>query len=500
MSDLATWQRIRRYAVPERMIAECTAARERGDWRAACAAADVAVGFDSPAGVEDLVAGFAPDLLRWHLPRALGGYTTLATDASYVLYGTSPVTAGTKVLVVHAPVSVLGSQQLRLEIAAYGSLNATRVIRLAPHLWDARRAGELRAVVGGPTSPHTPLGSGVPAWAEAGVEATVDDEGSTPFDLARLAWLDPFLLAAEARRVAALFGSPSWAIWFDYNNLAKVDVEGGAVRLTAISLDWRSRRREDHNQLPQLSAALLRPSADLDLVRSGRTRVTELHPLVREALFPAAAAPAAAPAPAEPPIRVRCRGVWHEIEHAHGRLVLREHTAAEEQRERALLAFGGTVSGCFAAAQAWSGKPGRLPKRLRAIREDLWQRIIHGGTRTVLEMLDAGLDPALRNGRGHTLMHMVRSFDHTRLLPRLLAEGADINARDRQGSTPLYLAVTQDWPAGLIRAMVDAGADPRVPNQDDMSVLEYLDEMLEYMEHRGEDFHAVATYIQERAA
>ncbi|XVV16540.1 ankyrin repeat domain-containing protein [Actinoplanes sp. CA-131856] len=486
MSDLANWARVRRYAVPAWMIAECTAARERGDWRAACAAADVVVGFDSPGGVEDLLAGFAPDLMRWHLPRALGGYTTLGTGLSYVLSGTSRVGAKTPVLVVRAPVSVLGSQQLTLTIAEYGSLD-TETVRLAPYHWDARHAAELRAVRFSPSS-----------WAEAGVDVRVDDMGSTPFDTTLLARLNPFRVATEARRVSALFGSRSWAIWFEHYALARVDVDGDDVRVTAISVDWRSSRAE-LDSLPRLSVQLMSSPVDLELVRSGRTTVASLHPLVREALFPGTEPePAAPPAPAEP-VRVRCQGEWHEVGHDNGRLILTRHTAAEEQRERALLAFGGAVSGCFAVSRSWSGATGRLPRRLRAIREDLWQRIIHGGTRAVLDMLDSGLDPHLRNSRGQTLMHVVRSFDHTRLLPRLLAAGVDVNGRDRQGNTPLYLAVNQDWPVDLIRALADAGADPRIANQDDMTVIEYLDQMLEYMEHRSEDFHAVAAYVMGRA-
>ncbi|XVU29444.1 ankyrin repeat domain-containing protein [Actinoplanes sp. CA-054009] len=528
MSDLANWARIRRYAVPAWMIAECTAARERGDWRAACAAADVVVGFDAPDGVEDLLAGFAPDLLRWHLPRALGGYTTLGTEVSYVLSGTSRVKAKTLVLVVRAPVSVLGSQQLTLTVAKYGSLDPDEVVRLAPYHWDARHAAELRAAVGGSASrlprfdergsalPLPALGRGdddvarlervmlgaaefsPSTWAEAGVEVTVQDQGSTPFDLSSLARLNPFLLAAEARRVSALFKARSWAIWFEHYALAQVDVDGDDVRVTAISVDWRS-SRADLDRLPRLSAQLLSLSVDLDLVWHGRMPVAALHPLVRAALFPGAEpGPDQAPAPAEP-LRVHCQGEWHEVGHDNGRLILTRHTAAEEQRERALLAFGGAVSGCFAVSQSWSGAAGRLPRRLRAIREDLWQRIIHGGTRAVLDMLDGGLDPHLRNGRGQTLMHVVRSFDHTRLLPRLLAEGADINARDRQGNTPLYLAITQDWPVGLIRALVAAGADPHAPNHDETTVIEYLEQMLEYMEYRSKKFRAVAKEILKRA-
>jgi hypothetical protein len=162
-------------------------------------------------------------------------------------------------------------------------------------------------------------------------------------------------------------------------------------------------------------------------------------------------------------------------------------------------AFGGTVSGCFAAEQTWHGAPGRLPRRLRAHREDLWQLMIHGGTRTVFELLDAGMNPHLRDSRGRTLMHRARAFDHTRLLPRLIAEGLDVNARDKEGSTPLYLAVIHRWPADLIIALIDAGADPHLPNQYDMSVLDHCEDYLDYLEELDPDFESAIAYLRKRS-
>jgi ankyrin repeat protein len=43
---------------------------------------------------------------------------------------------------------------------------------------------------------------------------------------------------------------------------------------------------------------------------------------------------------------------------------------------------------------------------------------------------------------------------------RLLASGLDINARDKDGLTPLALALMGRGSASLIRAMLDASADP----------------------------------------
>jgi hypothetical protein len=140
------WRLIRRYAVPAWMIAECAEARERGDWRAACEAARVTVAFDDAGPVADLLAGFAPDLLRWHLPRALDGTAALLPRTRYVLAPEGPVTAETVVLGVRSPQWVSASQRLSLHAVRVGDIAPGPVFPVPPHMWDARRAHELRAL------------------------------------------------------------------------------------------------------------------------------------------------------------------------------------------------------------------------------------------------------------------------------------------------------------------------------------------------------------------
>jgi hypothetical protein len=165
-----------------------------------------------------------------------------------------------------------------------------------------------------------------------------------------------------------------------------------------------------------------------------------------------------------------------------------------------LRAFGGVVTGCFAVEQAWTGASGRLPKRLRAERDELWQRILHGGTRAVVDLLDEGLDPDFRDTRGRTLLHLLRAFDHTLVLPRLVARGADVNARDREGNTPLATAVAHGWPLPPVQALVEAGADLNVPsaNWPEMTILEgidYIDDILH--SERSAEAQAVIAYLRQ---
>lgn len=634
--ELATWRRVRRFAVPARMIGECTAARERGDWRLACAAGDVDVVFDDDRPVADLLAGFAPDLLRWHLPRALGGYTTLATGRRYVLAPGGPVEPGTAVLLVRSPVSVLGSQRLTLETTTVAELEPPGVTWLAPHLWDARRASGLRAAVGadhrrvprfgadGAPLPVTAFGAGddrpahaerlmlaraalpppapqqpatswhggpwataapsapggtvksgsapggavtsggavafpdpwasaapsVPVWqpqptvAEDALAAAWDGAGMTVTgtfpttgwqgrDLRRLIEdVDPLALITEVRRLAAQLGRSSFAVRYSSWHVLRLDVHADAVRAVGSKAPWH----EGELELPELDPAVLRGSVDLDLLWHGMIAADEVHPLVRAALMPgppgsAGGVPAAmsgaevsvpaAGGAAETvtaaeaavgglergePVRVRCRGVWHQVRQDGGRLTLMDHSAEEVRREMALHAFGGVVGGCVAVQSAWTGRarqPSRLPRRLRAEREQLWLRIVHGGTRVLLEMLDAGLDPHLRDSRGRTLLHVLRSFDHDRLLPRLLAAGLDVNAVDGEGNTPLAYAVGHHWPFALVKALVEAGADVNARGfmYKDMSILDsagHHDEMLR--PKRPAEYTAVIGYLRGQRA
>lgn len=534
------------------MIEECAAARAKGDWQAACLAGEIDVVPGPERLPEELLAGFAPDLVRWHLPRALGGHTTLATGIEYVLAPDGPVGPDTVVLRLTAPASVLGSQRLRLGAARMGDLDEPRVVRLAPWQWDARQAGELRAAVGGderrvprfgPDGDRLPraelglrtdrpgqaervlLDRGTPtAWDAAGI--VVDGDFTDPYfgravDRLRrtAAAIDPLRLRIEVRRLAEQFGKPSWALWYDRSRALRIDVDGNAVRATAVEANWWE-QSAPIRLLPRLHPALLRSPVDLDLVWNGLLTPFQLHPLVRSALFPATGA-APFPWPTSPgaasltssllsprrdssssaPLgagslllprggaashssvsrveaaRVRCGGRWHVVESRDGRLRLLAHDDAERRRERAMRAFGGVVTGCFAVERAWTGDAGRLPRRLHAVRDDLWLRMVHGGSRVVFELLDAGMDPGLRDGRGRGLMHLLRSFDHERLLPRLLAAGADVDALDREGNTPLATGVALGWPLDLIKALVAAGANPgcRAYNYKDLTLLEAVD-------------------------
>ncbi|MFC7243146.1 ankyrin repeat domain-containing protein [Catellatospora aurea] len=494
---------VRRYAVPEWMIAECAEARERGDWRAACEAARVTVDIDDAGPVADLLAGFAPDLLRWHLPRSGSGTAGLSAGLTYLLAPDGPVTPDSTVLVVRSPEWVTGSQRLTVQARRAGDLREDPVYPLAPYLWDARRVGELRdvlqpaepPVLAAPAEPppSVPCGrcgkvrtdepSGPPGeWAAAG---WVIDESATlgywgSWDLAVLGKADPSFAVRELRRLTAQFGHRSYRLRGDEGRLKryyqrKVYLEAAGDRHRMTCGEPPPPRPGSIGVDLCLHPMLLRPPVDLELIRHDLIGILDLHPLVRAALFPATGAetrPAAGTSmvPAgfwqEERFRVRCGRQWHWISLRDGQVELLHHDGAERRREHALRAFGGAMRGCFQAELGWLDGDDAAPKRLREHRHDLWRRMEHGGSRVVRALLDAGMNPHVRDGQGRTLLHRMYMFEHEELLPRLLATGLDVNALSRRGWTAMAEALVHSAPMDLLVALNAAGAYPQLSLTD----------------------------------
>ncbi|MFF2198329.1 ankyrin repeat domain-containing protein [Streptomyces sp. NPDC058157] len=523
--DAASWQRVRRYAVPRWMIERATAHRLAGDWRAACAAAGVEVAFALPAlaaaygpavaaAVEEDLLHLVPDLVRWHLPRVLGGRSVLAPNRRAVLARYAPGDDA-PALYVTTRAMVDGPQRLKLHCAPVDPARhrhtyagwAIEDWTGARWFWDSRHTAELRSFAGPADrlpffrADGTPLdaaelpraepaaddraaraewaavlhrrGDLVEAFATAGIALDL-----SPFDRNGQLWpthdvrealdtvpLDPVRLADAVRRLTAAGAGERFRFAPHWRGLMIVEPAGADAEhdLLMRVVDANAVR-----EVPRLPDHAWQPLPDPYLVRSGRTAPHELHPLVAEALFPAAGPAAGPPVPAAPrPVRVRCVGEWHEVRSRGGVLEI-PHTAEEQQRERAMRAFGGAVAGCFAARDAWTTGEGRLPRGLRAERRELLERVQHGDTPGVLALLDAGVDPRVRNGRGQGLLHLLPFVRHEELLPRLLEAGLDLEQQDDSDRTPLQCAVQNGGTAALVRALLAAGA--RTDVIDDMEL------------------------------
>ncbi|GLW10676.1 hypothetical protein Misp01_58040 [Microtetraspora sp. NBRC 13810] len=337
--EASRWRRVRRYAVPGWMIEQAAERRLAGDWRGACAVAGVDVAVDlaevaathgrTVAGsLEEDLAHLVPDLLRWHLPRTLGGQATISTGRAVVLarYGWR---GGGPCLYVVTPRRTEGPQRITLRFADAEPLSEGRwkaepaIIWLtARHLWDVRHVSELlRRCGGGHRTPffHT---DGTPLTpAELPTRDPAHDSARYPGrdDLAaRAEWVAMLHERGEVEEALAAVGIEVEPVDFSMANsmrflresplaLARLVPElrafTEAVRADRVHvpLSWSAvmefgpgaslrgrivRLRRDTEGITRLPEACRRRLPDLDLLREAKLTPGDLHPLVRTALFP----------------------------------------------------------------------------------------------------------------------------------------------------------------------------------------------------------------------
>ncbi|MET9912788.1 hypothetical protein ABZZ74_39410 [Streptomyces sp. NPDC006476] len=405
-SRLSLWLRVREFAVPPAMIETATARRLAGDWAGACAAARVDVDLDlrSVARVHgrDLAARLradlrhlAPDLLRWHMPRiAPDGLLRPALTITLARYELPGRPRPLHLVVRTPPAWADAGQRISLGLWDGSRPDADDCrhphphpsprfrLDLHRHLWDARRAGELRARCGadrhhdGRPCPEALRAvalehpCAVDRWAaEAGALLLADGRGGDPGAgavLVRIARRCRLVL-----RVVTDAGGAGPSAW----RVAEVAEGGGSG-------------------LPVLPDAATWVLPDLELVRAGAIDADRLHPLVARALVPewSPVTPAADEEWTARAHVVECRGARHRIGLVDGVLAPLDHDPAEIRREELLAALTGTPLPCLQAID----RAHRRPDCLAGVRE----RLDHGDTAGALAVVEGllGPDAVLREG------------------------------------------------------------------------------------------------------
>jgi hypothetical protein len=392
----------RRFGIPPTMIAAASRRRMNGDWRGACAAADVEVRLDLEAvsarhGAEITAAllgdlrVLAPDLLRWHLPRASHGSGRLLGGlvvplARYPDRGGGARGGGALTLVAATPDYALAAgerivlttlEPRRAAVDATGSLQRHSLIDQRM-FWDSSCAGALvdlcatrrgaRQITG-----LQDAGRAVEAWTAAGFTLVLSSSAGLNRRLAGV----PVNLPGLAGRVReALPGVATAAIRFGGGAivLQGLDRAGGSPPISAELVPPQVAR-----PLPTVPDAVWMRPVDVDLLRFGLLRPDDLHPLVAAALVPesataeqAAAQPTAAQAAirltddrlyravpgvtsfaAAPDgaveVRVRCGPDLHRIVQRDHRWQMVDHQSVEA-RESLVTLLGGRMNPCCAAA------------------------------------------------------------------------------------------------------------------------------------------------------
>ncbi|MDQ1722738.1 MAG: hypothetical protein QOI26_2472 [Pseudonocardiales bacterium] len=381
-SRLHFWLRVREFAVPPSMIETATVRRTVGDWAGACAAARVDVDLDLRAVARARGRGFAawvradlrhlaPDLLRWHMPRiAPEGLLRPGLTVSLARYGGMDLVARTP------PAWADAGQRISLALwdgsvtglRAYPHPHPDRRFRLDlhRHLWDARRAGELRERSG--AAAHSPPAAALPPGGAVEV----------PPGCAVDRW------AAEALLLLHAHGQTGGRVAVRVGARRRLVLDVAAHPSGPPALTFAAPASGDP-AAPVLPDAATWVPPDLDLLRSGLLDADLLHPLVAAALVPDR--PAANPLDfgASAPRFVECRGARHRIGLVAGVLAALDHDPTEIRREEMLAALGGIPLACLQAIDDAHRQPERLA--------DVQARLDHGDAAGALAAVEAILGP-----------------------------------------------------------------------------------------------------------
>ncbi|WP_239151960.1 hypothetical protein [Virgisporangium aurantiacum] len=394
---LSLWRRVREFAVPRSMIEAATARRVAGDWAGACAVARVDVDLDLRAAARvhgaELAAEvradlrhFAPDLLRWHMPRmAPDGLLRAGLTVTLARYGVSG--AGTVHLVARTAPAWADAAQ-RISLALWTGHATDRDVHPHPHpdrrfrldlhrpMWDARHAPDLAARAGAQHWPPPRGGPGTSPPGEPGAVPRGEPDGLPP-GCATHRW------AAEAEILRDADGRTG----------VPVLVRAGRRRLVLDGSATPPRvLRGPAPSYPVLPHAATWVLPDLELLRAGLIDADRLHPLVAAALRPQWT-PAGAEADTDRAWRtVECGDARHRIGLRHGVLTALDHDPDEVRREELFAALGGTPSPCLRVIDAVH----RDPEPLAEIRA----RLDHGDNDGALAAVEELLGPAavLRDG------------------------------------------------------------------------------------------------------
>lgn len=108
--------------------------------------------------------------------------------------------------------------------------------------------------------------------------------------------------------------------------------------------------------------------------------------------------------------------------------------------------------------------------RPTTIDKGLIVEIESGNVREVRRLLDAGANANASDDFGVTPLHYAAAMGHSELLELLIARGANINARSKEGVSPLYVAADRGG-AEATRLLISHGADVNVRTRSNYTPL-----------------------------
>lgn len=89
---------------------------------------------------------------------------------------------------------------------------------------------------------------------------------------------------------------------------------------------------------------------------------------------------------------------------------------------------------------------------------ELHRLVLAGDLQTLRPALSSGVDPAARDERGHTLLHLAAGMGHHDIVRFLCIKGFNANELNPQGQTALHFTAIYNLPE-IAQVLIENGAD-----------------------------------------
>ena len=112
-------------------------------------------------------------------------------------------------------------------------------------------------------------------------------------------------------------------------------------------------------------------------------------------------------------------------------------------------------------------------------------------------LINAGADVNASNSSGMTpLMYALQLSLESGFIDSLIKHGADVNKSDNDGHTPLMVMGLYDPKTSIVRSLLKAGADPSVKDKKGKRALDYLRSSVMFSHPKyTKECHEVEAYI-----